>query len=362
MPNGDRCPAPIGVSGVIVRGTRGSRRETFGGERGVQPGHDVVGHRPGVVGSSRAARGPSRARRGRPSSGRSRAGDAPQPGRSGGSSRPSCRSARVSRSRWPPSTTGVGPSVTAGHLPLVGRWVGRSWSAGLGGGTPTPASRFPSAARSSGSSRARPRAHRLFTVPVGQSSTCGGVLDRPAVHVHQHQSGPLLGRHAWPELPSRPARSRAPRPGPGLAPAGPARAAGRPAGRRGPAHPVQAGVDDDAVQPRGHRRLAAEGAASHRSGRRRGRPRPGRPARRRRPPRGRRGCAEPPPTAGPGAAGRARRRHPGRRRRARRAAPRRVRVASPPERAPRLLSPVLPSLDGSGRRLATRWAVERPPP
>ena len=109
------------------------------------------------------------------------------------------------------------------------------------------------------------------------------------------------------------------------------------------AHPVQAGVHHDPVQPGGDRGVAAE------PGRPRGRPRAARPAARRRPPRGRRACAGPPPRAGRGAGGTARRRRPGRRRRGRAAARRRSARA-----IPRPTASALPSPDVRRRRSPAR--------
>ena len=116
---------------------------------------------------------------------------------------------------------------------------------------------FPS--RSNGSSRARPRAHRLFTVPLGQSSTwAASSTDQPYMSTSTSALRCSTGRVRKRRLDVD---------------AGEPRPDGVAAGRhvvlrqrvggagRAPAYPVEAGVDDDPVQPRGGGRVAAEGRA-----------------------------------------------------------------------------------------------------
>ena len=147
----------------------------------------------------------------------------------------------------------------------------RSWSAGLGGGTwPSPA-RFPWSSRSSGRSRARPRAQRLLTVPGAQSSTWAvSSTDQPYMSTSTSAArcstgqGVQGGHHVQGDVQGG---ERIGHPGPRLG------LRERIGGAHGAAaHPVQAGVHHDAVQPRGHRRVTTEGGRRPRAGcRRRGR-------------------------------------------------------------------------------------------
>ncbi len=143
---------------------------------------------------------------------------------------------------------------------------------------------FPSSPRSSGSSRARPREHRLLTVPGAHVEDLGGLLDRVALHVDQHQRGALLGaagsrgrparrRGARPPRPPPPGRrrpragTRRPRPWTGRASVR-VRVVGQRVGGAdlAAAEPVQAGVDDDPVQPGGDRGVAAVGPGAAEGG------------------------------------------------------------------------------------------------
>ena len=158
-----------------------------------------------------------------------------------------------------------------------------------------------------GSSLARPRAQRLFTVPWRDPEHLGGVRDRVAEHVHQHQRGLLVGGqgaqrgldvqrgvtgrrgvgHRVAQRQGRPAPARPP-----------ALAAGRAARRRIRSRQAFTTMRCSQV-------VTAE---SPRKLRRPPERRDHRVLERRRPlPRGRPGSASPPPTAGPCAAGTARR-------------------------------------------------------
>ena len=132
-----------------------------------------------------------------------------------------------------------------------------SWLGLVCGGTSGTGSGFPS--RSNGSSRARPRAHRLFTVPLGQSSTwAASSTDQPYMSTSTSALRCSTGRVRNAASTSMPV-SRDPTASPR---AGDVVLRQRVGGAgRAPAYPVETGVDDDPVQPRGGGCVAAEGRA-----------------------------------------------------------------------------------------------------
>ena len=139
--------------------------------------------------------------------------------------------------------------------------------------------------------------------PLRDAQHLGDLSHRVPLEVEQNQGGPLVGRELGERRPDR-------EPGVVVGSGSTARAAGLHLGQRHgrpglpSAGPVQAGVDDDPVQPGGDR------GRRHGTGRRPGRRRSARPAGRRPPPPGRPGYGGPPPTTGRGGGGRARRTRP----------------------------------------------------
>ena len=257
LPPPRRADTPSGATGQQQHHDRGRLQHPHA--------HAASAARARAAASRSACGGGRRARR-RPQPGRRRAGvrrrRGPAPASATAASRPGTRRQRS------PGRHGTGrsrPGAAARPAPRrgrAGRRPGRRGSRRLvrcasgrvrvrhcrsppspvprpGGGTSVRTARVPAARqRSRGSRRARPRAQRLFTVPVGHSSTCAASCDRPAVHVDEHEGGALLDGQRCASAASTPGRCGWPRWRRG-APAGPrARAAGRragpPAGGPGP--------------------------------------------------------------------------------------------------------------------------------
>ena len=240
MPRGELCAG--GRSGVTVRAAVVPRLARGLGQRLVHPADQVVGQRARPAGCGQPARQPV------------------ERGQVGAAGRAAVQVAAAAARgrRLEQALVQVGQHVgvevrrasvrrssahllSAHLLPGRARRVGRRWDVPGGRG-------FPS--RSSGSSRARPRAHRLLTVPVGQSSTlAASSTDQPYMStstralrcstgrvrraastsrlVTRSASGVAAGRHVL--LGQRVGRPGGPAPG-----------------------PVQAGVHHDPVQPGGH--------------------------------------------------------------------------------------------------------------
>ena len=262
------------------------------GQGGVQPGRHRGRHRRrrqraqvGPDGVERRERG--RALRGsRPACSRTRSAAGP-------SSTPACRSASVSRSGCAGGRTG--------RPPVVGSHRASSPAAGPRCDGCRAGVRVPQVAEQHGQPGPAAGAAALHRA-LGHAEHRRGLGDRVALMSTSTSAGPLLVRQLRAAPPRRPwpvsrsaTRSRVS--------AGSRPLLGQRHGRPDlpAAHPVQAGVDHDPVQPGGDRRVAAERPAPP------GTPRSARPAARRRPPRGRAACAARPPTAGPGAGGPARR-------------------------------------------------------
>ena len=118
---------------------------------------------------------------------------------------------------------------------------------------------------SRGRSLARPRAQRLFTVPVGTSRIAGGLGHGVALHVHQDERGALVGGQGAQRAQEFAVQILALGRGRGglvrlqelFQPLGVVHRGGLAGG--GLAGAVQAGIDRDAVQPGRDGRLAAEG-------------------------------------------------------------------------------------------------------
>ena len=285
----------------------GRRGRQAPGRRRDRVGRRELGEHP-VEAGRRRRRGP--ARRGAPR-------------RAGGAPSPPARSSGAGHGR-PPLCGDVGASGRSvrGGVGWTGSWLGcgrrgrpclcrTAGSSGRGSPAAWPGSpRRAQDAEQRGQPGPAARAARLHGADRAVEHR-GDLGDRVALHVDQHQRGALLGG-SWRARRAPAAalvgralgrRGRRPRRSPSAAsrgrrtPRGP-RAAGRRGAPCAARMPVEAGVDDDPVQPGGDRGVAAEAS---RPG---GRPRSCRPAGRRRRPRGCPWCAARPPRAGRGAGGR----------------------------------------------------------
>ncbi len=243
--------APVAVGRSSCGSARRRRPRRHRSARRRRPAAAV----PAAPGRCRSPRRPRRPRRPAgwpPGAGGRRAGR-PSASRAGSSARPaSTRSSRAttasgvgsvwrasaSRRRTCASCSGVSVgsgscwSVIGHHLlsgssgGLVGsggsrrgRWPARlrGWD-GAGRAPGSPARRGPGHASGASTcsrpaSRVRPREHRDFTVPYRAVEHLGGLRDGVALHVHQHQRGPLLGGQprAGPPPPVGDVRRPAPR-------------------------------------------------------------------------------------------------------------------------------------------------------